>query len=199
MLKKMLLGMFLAVVAMSATTEAAAMKFRGIMTGGTPSPQEFELSFNIADQAATAEGTTNTQQSLVATLTMGANTFNSNGSAVGNRVRFTNDFPTLPDQLDFNFNFGSGNTIAFSYFYEGTSSNALNLNNLYNYMYQSPTAPPAGFDGSGWTTLAVGGGFGIGATGGSIQAIPEPASMSVLAALTLGLGGFAARRRRLRK
>lgn len=199
MVKKILLGMFLAVVAMATTTEAAVMNFRGNLVGGT-NAGTFTLDFNVADLAGgTSDGTTERLAPFISGVNLvlqtgGTQTWNS--ASPNNWVRFTLDslgndvFHTrlafTNGVMDFTYQINSA-------LYSG--SRDIDRPNVYNFMFLAGNQVP----GVPWVSRAdtfTVSGFGGAGAGSTIESVPEPGSMAALAFLTSGIAGFAYRRRK---
>lgn len=199
MVKKILLGMFLAVVAMATTTEAAVMNFRGVMSGTGVNVGSFTLDFEVVDNGVTGD----TRNGLITSarlVTGGANpqfhTFSSG------TVAFLDNNSVLPEEkLTFSLFFTGGKALQFAYgggLTTLTSSNALTRDNMYSFMFAangpSPNGPAYSRANSPFTVAGFGGASGNNPA--YIESVPEPGSMAALAFLTSGIAGFAYRRRK---
>lgn len=197
MVRKMMLGMFLALFAMAAQADAAAMLFKvtGITSGqnfgGSPiaSGDTFWLKLNVTPQAASA-GTAVTSfisgDSRLYRVGNWADDLPGWGVAAGpNSNIIFGDFSPGAQTLSFNVQFTNGAKLNFGYFASpafGGQTNEISVGNLYKFINATGNNPAG---------LA----FGNTLSGASVTAIPEPSSMAALGLLTTGLG-FVARRRR---
>jgi hypothetical protein len=195
MVKKILLGMFLAVVAMATTTEAAVMNFRGVINSGTHAGA-FTLDFDVVD---TVGGFTNGSTTVTPPGLSGVRLVTSQGvqafSGAGSFTTFTlgGAFDSFNVELYFN---GGSNFIAFNYITptsSWTGSRDITRQNVYDFMFEAGVPVP----NIPWVSRADNFSHGFGGDGtGSIESVPEPGSMAALAFLTSGIAGFAYRRRK---
>lgn len=197
MMRSMLLGLALAVVGLSATANAAAMSFRGAVNGGAYNGLTYDLNFSVTDAAAAGAGNVTTSSITGGSLVFSnATTLTVSGGSVnfGDNINF--NFNPNRDVLGFIVNFSNAQTLRFTYDAANSAvTNGVNLNNMYEFMYSFGPGSP--FPGNGYANLVDVSSFGGGT--GSVQAVPEPASMGLLALVTLGAGGVAYRRRKIAK
>lgn len=198
MVKKAVLGLFLAVFAMASQADAAAMLFKltgftgGSFGSGTFDNSTFWLELNATDAPATAIGGTAISTSLSGRLFKVGPTWASddanwaiNGGAANNKITFRDGGAGFEDDLRFDVTFVNGQRLRFGYLYDDVVSqgNAITTSNMYKFIFDNN--PVANFENfSGFTPQ-----------GGDVTAIPEPGSMAVLGLMSAGLGGFVVRRR----
>lgn len=201
MVKKALLGMFLALFAMVANADASTMLFRvSNMGGGTfagspiTSSDVFWLKLEFADVAASVPGTTvatsfDSSSRLYRVGNWADDTTFWSVNTGASSISFSDFGGTGPEILNFDVSFVNGQRLVYNYTkFVGTpgQNNEISSGNIWKFL-NSLGNPNALVDGSLSTSNFDPAG---------VKAIPEPGSMALLGLLSSGLGFVAVRRRK---
>ncbi len=199
-----MLGMLLAVFAMAAQADAAAMLFRvnnvgaaaGNFAGSTMVGETFWLKLDVVANPATAPTSTVTSSFTGTSRLYRVGNWADDaawGVNLGSSSVSFLDAGALTQQLAFNVTFTNGQKLNFLYSTaigggSLSQSNATDVKNMYKFINSlgNPNAGIAGSSSSGFS-------------GAGVKAIPEPGSMAVLGLLSSGLGYVAVRRRKTAK
>lgn len=195
-----MLGMFLALVAISAQAEAAAMLFKvsgstgGTFSGGSFTNSTFWLSLNVADNPVANPNGFRVSNTVTGSLFRVGNWATDPNFVVSSGSAIFGDNVGAPgfeqDSLRFVINFVGGSKLDFTFSADNSlgQTNEITKQNMYKFLYS--INPPT-------TNAAWSGTFAP--SGGTVTAIPEPGSMAVLGLVSCGLGGFVARRKMKKK